>query len=86
MDDDDSADVTADMFRALCIALFRAGKIDMDDIGEAADALASEGKDMAAHELRCIALRGSLAPEREQMAHHRRSQIRVVSDGPKEDE
>ena len=51
-----SGDISERMFRALCIQLIRAGKMDADDIAAAADELDAEGDEDAAHTLRCFPL------------------------------
>lgn len=49
-----TGEISERMFRALCVQLIRAGKLDAKDITAAADELAAQGDDEAAHSLQCF--------------------------------
>lgn len=52
----DTGDITERMFRALCVQLMRAGKLDRADVEAAVSELEAKGDDEAAHNLQCFTL------------------------------
>lgn len=66
------------MLRALLVQLIRTEAVDPDDIDAAADALASEGDDEAAHEMRCLIVEASAPAPSDWEADRRRARFHVV--------
>lgn len=78
-------DISERMFRALCVQLIRAGKLDGDDIDAAADELSAQGDDDAANTLRCFTLYAAAPSQSEWIAEQRRKQMRPIDGGRKGD-
>lgn len=69
-------DISERMLRALVVQQIRAGKIDQQDILEAADELDAEGDEEAAHTMRCLIAHAAAPRTTEWLAEKRRRDIR----------
>lgn len=70
--------MTDAILRALIIQMLRAGKLDLDDVGAAAQELRRDGEDMAAQNLEAYYVASLAEPASHYEAEHRRSQFRVI--------
>ena len=66
------------MLRAFLLQMIRTEAVDPDDIAEAADCLAREGDEEAAHAMRCLILEASQPSQSDWEAERARARFHVI--------
>ena len=73
------------MLRAFLAQMIRADAVDPDDLAEAADRLARDGDEEAAHAMRCVILEASAPDASDWLADKARARFRAIDGGKSED-